>query len=353
MRLLEWDGARESEYAMPKVSLKQIAQEAGVSPSLVSQVFNNRQVRVSESTRTRILEIASKHNYKPNRLASGLKLKRTGTIAVIVPFTPTGFFSELIYHIEAYALDLGFNTLVLNTFGNREKEMQVLGLYQSQIADGILLAPQDVESRSSILLQMRDERYPFVFIDRYVDDIDAMTISSDHAQVARELTMRLVARGCKDIVFIKRDDELLNSTKRDRVQGYISAMESCSLAPQIVGFDYADGNPASLYERLKGRKTPEAIFLFSGFYMPYLLDVCRLLEYDNAKIQFATVDPFIIPFPLLQKSEIQGRFHDNLCVAIQNTSAIARQAVSALIARINGVNAEYGARTVPVEYVKL
>jgi len=338
---------------MPKVSLKQIALEAGVSPSLVSQVFNNRKVRVSESTRARILEIASKHNYKPNRLASGLKLKRTGTIAVIVSFTPTGFFSELIYHIEAYALELGFNTMVLNTFGNREKEMQVLGLYQSQMADGILLSPQDVESRNSLLRQMHDEGYPIVFIDRYVDGINAEIVSSDHARVAHELTMRLIAKGCRDIVFIKRDDELLNSTKRDRVQGYISAMESSSLAPRFLGFDYDGGDPASLCGKLRQLGEPDAIFLHSGFYMPLLLDAFRIAGYNHPRIKLVTVDPFAIPFQFLQKDEILGNFHDNLTVVIQDTSAIARKAVTTLIAQIKGDAAAHGIDAIPVEFVEL
>jgi len=326
----------EGDSRMPKISLKQIAKEAGVSPTLVSQVFNNRQVRVSVSTRKRIQEIASKYNYKPNRLASGLKLKRTDTIAVIVPFTPVGFFSELIYHIEAYAMDLGYNTLVLNTFGNRKKELQALSLYQSQMADGILLAPQDVESENTMLRQMKEEGYPFVFIDRYIDGVEAATISSDHTAVAYDLTMRLADKGCRDIVFVKRDDELLNSTKRDRIKGYIGAVTEHSIAPQIIGFNYLDGNVAGLYDKLKGRKQPEAIFLFSGFYMPYLLKVCRQLAYDINEIQFVTVDPFIIPFPFLKNTEMQYRFNNNLCVAVQDMSAIAKQAVASLIAQIRG-----------------
>lgn len=338
---------------MLKVSLKQIAEEAGFSPALVSQVLNNRPVRVSESTKKRITEIAAKHNYRPNRLASGLKLRRTGTIAVIVPFTPTGFFSELIYHIEACALEFDFNTMVLNTFGNREKERQILGLYQSQIADGILFAPQDVESQNSTLLQMHNEGYPFVFIDRYVDGIEAATIASDHVRTARDLTLRLIDKGCRDILFIKRDDELLNSTKRDRWQGYVSAMESRSLSPRVMGFTYSGGEGSSLYGKLKEMRQPEAIFLHSGFYMPDLLEAGNRLGYGGSPTKLATVDPFVIPFTLLQKGNSLGRLCGNVTVAVQNTSEIARQAVSTLIASIKGEKITYGQRIVPVDFVEL
>ena len=338
---------------VPKISLKQIALEAGVSPSLVSQVFNNREVRVSESTRKRILEIASKYHYKPNRLASGLKLKHTGTIAVIIPFTPVGFFSELIYHIEAYAMEAGYNTMVLNTFGNREKEMEALELCQTSMADGILFAPQDLASSRAMLMKMKEENYPFVFVDRYVNGVDIVTVSSDHAAVAYALTAHLMEKGCDDIVFIKRDDEVENSTKRDRMRGYVSALEEHALSPQIVGFNYGAGDVNALCEKLGNRKQPEGIFLFSGFYMPYLLNVCRQLSYDMEAIQFVTVDSFIIPFQLLKNTEIQYRFNNNLYVAVQDISMIAKQAVSSLITWIRGGKTTKECIDIPVEFVSL
>jgi len=343
----------EGKFAMPKISLKQIAEEAGVSPSLVSQVLNNRGVRVSKDTRQRILDVTSKHHYKPNKLASGLKLKRTDTIAVIVPFTPVGFFSELVYHIEAYAMNFGYISLVLNTFGDRDKEMQILSLYQSQMADGILFAPQDASFSNADFSQMQAEGYPLVFIDRHINDMKAITVSSNHFEVARELTMHLIDRGSENILFIKRDNELLNSTKISRIEGYVHAMNERSMPPQIIGFEYSDIEDLDLYAKLEGRRQPDAIFLYSGFYMPYLLKICRLLGYDIERIQFATVDPFIIPFSILRNREIQYNFNNNLIVAVQDTAIIAQQAVSSLIHLIKGERSLNVSVYVPVKFVQL
>lgn len=338
---------------MAKTGLKHIALEAGVSPSLVSQILNNREVRVSEETRKRVREIAAKYDYTPNRLASGLKLKRTDTIAVIVPFTPVGFFSELIYHIEAYAMDLGYNTLVINTFGDRRKELQALDLYRSRMADGILIAPQDVGTPNTTLLHMKEEGYPFVFIDRYVDGVDTVRVSSDHAAVAYELTGKLVRQGCRDVMLLKRDDEILNSTKRDRVQGFLAAAADLSIESRVVGFDYSGDGSAALYEALKNEACPDAIFLFSGYYMPCLLEARARLSAGMERMHYATVDPFVIPFSLLKNTKNQYGFNGNLHIAVQDLSVIARRAVATLIAQIRGETPPPDAGGVSVTFERL
>ena len=319
-----------------KVDLKMIAQEAKVSPTLVSQVLNNRNIRVAESTRTRILEIAERYHYVPNRLASGLKLKRTNTIAILVPFTSVGFFSELIYHIESYALEKGYNTLVLNTFGESGKEERALQFYRSQLADGILVAAQNTETNRAILREMTEERVPFVFIDRYVDGIDAPTVSSDHARTSRELCERLIAKGKRDIVFARRVNEPENSTIRGRVEGYRAAMASAGIEPDILEFMYFGEDGSDLRERLSGRRAPQAVFLHSGFYMPHLLETCELLGYDIGSIEFVTVDGFMIPFDFPRAGDLFRMMRGNITVAVQDTPAIARRAIDVLIDGMEG-----------------
>ena len=52
-----------------KVTLKQIAQEVGLSPSSVSLVLNNRPCRISEENRKLIKEVAARNHYVPNQIA--------------------------------------------------------------------------------------------------------------------------------------------------------------------------------------------------------------------------------------------------------------------------------------------
>lgn len=62
-----------------KVTLKQIAQEVGLSPSSVSLVLNNRPCRISEENRKLIKEVAARNHYVPNQIARSLVMRESRT----------------------------------------------------------------------------------------------------------------------------------------------------------------------------------------------------------------------------------------------------------------------------------
>jgi LacI family transcriptional regulator len=68
-----------------KLTIKQIAEMAGVSVTTVSQILNNKGSRFSEETRKRVLDIVNKYHYKPDFFASNLINRHSKTIGMIVP----------------------------------------------------------------------------------------------------------------------------------------------------------------------------------------------------------------------------------------------------------------------------
>ncbi|HWR11324.1 MAG TPA: LacI family DNA-binding transcriptional regulator [Rectinemataceae bacterium] len=320
--------------------MKQIAQEAQVSTTLVSQVLNNRDVRVAESTRERILRIAKQHNYIPNRLASGLKLNRTNTLAVLVPFTAVGFFSELIYHIEAYAMERGYISFIINTSGGKDKEEKALQLYKSHMMDGFIIAPRNAAAHQPHFEQIQADQFPFVFVDRYVDDVKATTISSDHYAIASGFVRWLIEKGHRRILFVQRLDEPGNSTIRSRMKAYVAMMESRGLSVELAGFNAEADNPPDVVGSLSGfpaaDSQPDAIFLASGSYMPLLLRRCEQLGYDIKAIDFATVDGFMFPADFLLEKRIIDGIEANMHMVVQDPQTIAQKAVDALIDLIDG-----------------
>ena len=78
-----------------KVTLKQIAQEVGLSPSSVSLVLNNRPCRISEENRKRIKEVAARNHYVPNQIARSLVMRESRTLGLIVPNIESRFFASL------------------------------------------------------------------------------------------------------------------------------------------------------------------------------------------------------------------------------------------------------------------
>ncbi len=89
-------------------TLKQLAQEAGVSIATVSKVVNGRDEHISEATRKRIRELVESSGYRPNAIAKGLKEKKTNTIGFVLPDISNPFFPEIARGIEDEAKKYGF-----------------------------------------------------------------------------------------------------------------------------------------------------------------------------------------------------------------------------------------------------
>ena len=77
------------------VTIKDIANLAGVSKTTVSKVLNNKDQKISEITRQKILNIVRENNYVPNKMAQSLVTKKTKTIGLIIPDIRNPFFTDI------------------------------------------------------------------------------------------------------------------------------------------------------------------------------------------------------------------------------------------------------------------
>ncbi len=339
------------------VTIKTIAEEAGVSTSLVSQVLNDRPVRVSQETRKRIHEVAKRHHYVSNKLASSLKSKQTNIIALAAPFTPNGFFSNLIYHVQYYAQQAGYMSMVVNTFNQAKAEGEALALYQSGMFDGMLLACRNEDTSAAILSRMQESSYPFVYVDRGVGDVPATMVSSDHAQVGRMLTEAMLDAGKRDIVYLyNREDS--NTTLLLRRSGYDRAHAERSLTPTHLPFSCIDGERTTYVEAIGealatlGRQ-PDAIFAHSGYYLPALVYACKQVGFKLDRMYFTTVDGYSFSQGRLDVGETMRQVNGRCAIAIQDIDTIAKEAVRLLLDRIQGRSEDAEHVMVPVDVVEL
>ncbi|MDD3902758.1 MAG: LacI family DNA-binding transcriptional regulator [Sphaerochaeta sp.] len=326
---------------MAGISLKKIAEEAKVSVTVVSLVLNNKskEGRISNETRDRILEIAKREHYVPNRLASALKSKHSKILAIVVPFTPVGFFVELIYHIEQYAITKGYQAMVINTFNDEKKERESLSLYQSGLFDGMFIASlNNASSSTNIYKTMQKESFPFVFVDRYAEGISADIISSDHFQVAFDMTNKMLATGKKNILLLARGGQAFNSTAKLRIEGYEAAMRANHLEPWEETFHLTSGESESdtnIAEVLKDLKQkPEAIFLHSGFYMPHLIKAYGDSPFKSFKAEFMTVDKFSFTQDLMVQKDLLDHVVGHFFITIQDIKQIAKTSCDLLLSKI-------------------
>src|SRR5215212_10277013 len=94
---------REPMSTVRPVTIRDVARQAGVSLSTVSQVLNGRPGYASATTRDRVLEVARELGYRPNALARGLVTSRTGTLGVVITDITRTFFTQVVGSVEQSA----------------------------------------------------------------------------------------------------------------------------------------------------------------------------------------------------------------------------------------------------------
>lgn len=106
-------GCVPKRIGSPKVTIKHVAQQAGVSQPTASLVLSGHPTaRIAAATRARVLEVAKALGYQPNRVAQALARGRSYTIGVLVPDLRNPFFADVISGVERVAAEAGYAVLL-------------------------------------------------------------------------------------------------------------------------------------------------------------------------------------------------------------------------------------------------
>lgn len=126
-----------------KTSIKDIAREAGVSPTLVSFVMNGKQkkYRVSDAMADKIKDIAACMGYIPNGFAKSLRDGTSHTIGVIVSDISNPFSSYMVKNIEITAEEHGYMALFASSDEKSYRLDSLATQMLSKEVDGIILVP--------------------------------------------------------------------------------------------------------------------------------------------------------------------------------------------------------------------
>src|SRR5258708_23914348 len=113
---------------MGNVTLRMLAQALQLSTATVSKALTNS-YEIPEKTRQRVLDLAKELNYTPNPYASGLRNKKSKTIAMILPEEADRFFAQVIDGGEALAQEEAYHILIpLTPASGRNEETRVQDL---------------------------------------------------------------------------------------------------------------------------------------------------------------------------------------------------------------------------------
>lgn len=212
-----------------KPGIKDVAKVAGVSPTTVSRVLNNRGY-ISKETRQKVYQAMDKIGYYPNEIARALLNHRTYFIGVIAPSLISPFHGEIVQNIEAYLSKENYKMLLCNSDNKVEAEKEYIDMLRRNQVDGMIVGTHN--NHSGLVEEYSKLSMPVVAIDRYLGD-KIVTISCDNYQVGQLATRHLLERGCRNILCI-RGDSKLKMPGNNRSQAYRDVMKEVGLPAMVL-----------------------------------------------------------------------------------------------------------------------
>lgn len=205
------------------VTIREIAEEAGVSVATVSR-YLNKSGYVDTATGEVIAEIIKKRNYRPSRMAQSLKTQKSKMIVLVVPDIQNPFYSKMANKIQQLTMSAGYTITLFNTGGIMDQEVNCIRLAADIGADGIIFV--SVATHLTILKELKKINIPTVMVNSY----DACPFDCVHGvrgQSTYLSTKHLIEIGHKEIGFAGGAPGTVIAESRKN--GYMNAMKEYGL----------------------------------------------------------------------------------------------------------------------------
>ncbi|AJD89956.1 hypothetical protein JMA_06390 [Jeotgalibacillus malaysiensis] len=195
-----------------KITINEIAKEAGVAKSTVSRYLNGG--RISQKTSDKIRRIIEEHNYEPNSFARSLKSKKTGFVGVVAPALDSFVTSKILIRMDEELRERGYTTLISNTSHSIEREIESLQNLQRQKVDGMILFATELTPSHFELIETLT--VPLLIIGQETDRTHCIVF--DDYQAGYQMGEYISSKGHEKISYIGVDEMDIAVGKR-RKQG--------------------------------------------------------------------------------------------------------------------------------------
>jgi LacI family transcriptional regulator len=285
---------------MKRISLKDVAKEAGISTSAVSFILNGRaqEMRISKDLERKVRAIAEKLGYVPNQVAVSLRTGQSRLIGLIVESIAGHFFGVLAKIIEEQAEKSGYKLLYSSTENKGQRGNEILRMFAQHQVDGYLITP--AKGMEKEIQALAGHKKPLVLIDSYFPSYSISHVVVDNYQGMMMGMEHLFEKGYENIVFVTVDLPLVQMEERKRA--FKDAMVNRkfkNINRQILEIPFhtpAEEICRLVTKFLKARKGAEAVFFATNYLgIPGLECIQQLglqMPHDIAMICFDDHDLF-------------------------------------------------------------
>lgn len=324
-------------------TLKELAALLNISVSTVSKALNDSH-EISENTRIRVKELATKLNYKPNRIAQQLKTNKSKTIGVILPTVTNPFFAEVLHGIEMAATNSDYDIIVCLSNETLHKEKRSLELLSNGSVDGFIMTvarESQVQKETSHITDAINNQLPVLMFDRVIDDIQCNKVIVDDFQSVYEATEHLIVNEHrKNILLVSNIEEL--SVGKLRIEGCTKALADHNLEPHILKLDHAVDTDveAKIYNYLKANTAIDAILSIDHVTGIVAINMAKKLGIDIPK------DLSVVGFGYEHTQLLSS---PKISIIHQKAHKIGEMSTKLLIDQINNKDLELQTIVVPSE----
>ena len=325
-----------------KITITDIAKDTGLSLSTISKYLNHKSVL--PENRVLIEASIKKLGYTPNKIAQGLRSKKTQTIALLIPSFSNYFWGAAVTCIETALREHGYKSIVFSCPPDPQQQSHIVDLIMGNHVDGIIaIVPYIVGDSFTTLCS---GSIPVVLLDQVMDSLSADYVTSDNYEGGYLAGQYFARRHHTRIGFVA--GRAHTYTIEMRIRGFLNALRDAGIFPPAEYYSYetsACPTGKEQVEQLLKLSVPPTALFFCSYELCYdgvtaLLDAGYKIPEDFSVITFDDDTLFSTVSP-------------RITVIRQNFEEIGKQAARLLLQRMQNDKTDFPGRIlVPVSLIE-
>ena len=247
---------------MKRATIKDIANIAGVNISTVSRALKDHP-DIGVDLRNKIKRLAEELHYHPNLMAVQLRKQKSNLIGLIIPEAYMFFFPSVIKGISDVIQEYGYKLLVLQSGEKLEREIENVRICYENGVDGLLMTLTNKTVNLHHLDELREADVPVVLLDKVLKDSGFDEVIIEDEKAAQMCTEYLIKTGCKNILGIFGNANLMITTKR--LSGFLKAVDAHQHENILGHYKFVEDTFTAWHtvEQYFEAEQPDAIFAMS------------------------------------------------------------------------------------------
>ena len=210
------------------VTIKDVAKAAGVSPSTVTRVIQNKST-ISDETKKRVRKAMKELNYHPNLNARSLVSSYTQVIGLVLPddsdvFYQNPFFPSVLRGIAQVASENHYAIQIATGKDAKERLNAISQMVYGKRVDGLIFLY--AQENDPLVQLVVEEQFPFLILGKSLSPFIPL-VDNDNIQAGFDATEYFIKKGCSRIAFIGGPKKLF--VTQDRLTGYEQALQEHNL----------------------------------------------------------------------------------------------------------------------------